>query len=254
MLDELLTTEISDTIIRVANFRAASVKQSSVHPDDTLAILMQLDHDLQNWVLRLPSSWRYETQRCNPQDRVQMDFYHDYPGFSIASVWNQYRIARCLVNNDILTTMNELSVANMAFRTPALMEQYYQAQKTIQDLCTDIYASTAYFLGRIDQSNPQKPGVGVLEIMWSLYVCARMTQSISREQCFWAIRQLEAIGHEMGVRQAISLANSAKSMVNDVEMVYGESDHLRKSTISTIADIDCPDAPHLHQCLEILPG
>jgi hypothetical protein len=49
--------------------------------------------------------------------------------------------------------------------------------------------------------------------MWGLFVCARMF-CIPKEQRLWAIVQLEKIGYEMAVRQALPLVNMIRFNAN----------------------------------------
>src|SRR6201999_1455138 len=97
--------------------------------------------------------------------------------------------------------------------TSVLPKLCKEAQETIRKLCTDICASVPFFLGQLNQNDPPRPRVGAFEVMWALFVCARMP-CIPEEQRLWIIVQLERIGHEMAVRQALPLANLIRSKAN----------------------------------------
>jgi hypothetical protein len=210
MPDELLSTELGDILIRLANFRAVMASRGPFDVIYSMPILLQLESDLKKWAIALPSSWRYDLHTCIPQGDFYTLYYHKYPGFSIAAVWNQYRIARCLVNDLLLTYLDSSPGTNLALHPLALLEQSDQVKDTIQNVCTDICASVPYFLRQMDQSNHPRPGVGALEVMWPLFTCASM-HCIPEEQRLWAIKQLEKIGYGMGILQALTLANLARS-------------------------------------------
>lgn len=210
--DELLATEIAEIIIRLVNFQAAATSVEGLGPHTSLLFLRQAQADLTRWVSTLPQSWKYKTESCIPGDISYTAFHHLYPGFSIASSWNQYRIAQCLVNCHLITHLQSHTTEDQHSLGQYQMVQ--EARQIIHQMCNDICASVPYFLGRADKGNLQRPGVGALEIMWALKVCASMN-CIPEEQRFWAISQLEKIGYEMGVLQAFNLASLAKSMIRD---------------------------------------
>jgi hypothetical protein len=212
MPEELLSTELGDIIIRLANFRAAMASKGPFNSDYSVPILLQLDSDLEKWAFALPSSWRYELHTCIPQGDFYTLCYHKYPGFSIATVWNQYRIARCLVNDLLLTYLDSSPAVNSALHPLALLEQSNQIKETIWNACTDICASVPYFLRQMGQNYLQKPGVGALEVMWALFICASM-HCLPDEQRLWATKQLDKIGNGMGILQALTLANLTRSKI-----------------------------------------
>jgi hypothetical protein len=211
--DELLSTELGDIMIRLANFRAAMATKGSFGSRQCVLILLQMDRDLEKWHLALPSSWMPEIHACIPRDSFYAVFYHKYQGFSIASAWNEYRIARCLVNDLLLSYLDSSRSANQACDPSVSLKQCDEAQETVRKLCTDICASVPYFLGQLNQNDPPRPGVGAHEVMWALFVCARMP-CVHEEQRVWVILQLDKIGHEMAVRQALPLANLIRSKAN----------------------------------------
>jgi hypothetical protein len=206
MPDELLSTELCDILTRLANFRAAMASKGPFDSDYSVPILLQLDADLEKWAFALPSSWRYERQMGIPQREHYTLYYHKYPGFSIATLWNQYRIARCLVNDALLTYLDSsLDVTSDLHRLP-LLEQSNQIKDNIRNFCTDICASVPYFLRQMDQNDLPKPNVGAIEVIWALFVCASM-HSLPEGQRLWAIKQLNKIGHGREIFQVLKLVN-----------------------------------------------
>jgi hypothetical protein len=209
MPDQLLATKLGDIIIRLANFRASMASKGRFNSGYSVPVLLKLDSDLETWAFNLPSSWRYELHIRNPRGDLYTPYYHKYPGFSIATVWNQYRIARCIVNDILLTYLDSSLSENSALTQ---IECGDQIKETILNVCTDICASVPYFLCQMDENDPPKPGVGALEVMWALFNCAS-TQCLPDEQRCWAIKQLYNIGHGMGIPQALKLADLKNSEI-----------------------------------------
>jgi hypothetical protein len=208
--DELLSAELVAIMIRLASLRAAVASEDSFDYNQRVSTLLQMDFELQRWANALPSYWKYEVHACVPRDGFYTFFYHKYPGFSIASAWNQYRIARCLTNDLLLNYLNSSRSKNQVCDPLVVDEQCNEAQETIQKLCVDICASVPYFLHQMNPNDSPRPGVGALEVMWALFICAGM-QYIPGEQRAWAIAQLDKIGHEMAVPQALPMANLIRS-------------------------------------------
>jgi hypothetical protein len=206
MPDELLSTELCDILTRLANLRAAVASKGPFNSDYSVPILLELDTDLEKWAFALPSSWRFERQMCIPQYNHYTLYYHKYPGFSIATLWNQYRIARCLVNDALLTYLDSSLGVTSDLHHLALLEQSNQIKGNIRNVCTDICASVPYFLRQMDQNDLPKLNVGAIEVIWALFVCASM-HCLPEEQRLWAIKQLDKIGHGIEIFKALKLVN-----------------------------------------------
>ena len=212
MPDQLITTELWDIISRLANFRAAIAKEP-FNSGYSVPILLQLDSDLETWKVALPSSWRYQLHTSPVQDNVYTTYCHVYPGFSIATTWNQYRVARCLVN-ELLLDFLDLSHSE-------------RIKETIRNVCTDICASVPYFFRRTLHSEARNPGIGAMDVMWPLFICGSM-YCLPEEQRLWAVQHLEKIGRGMWINQALTLANLAKSKITLAQC--GELDLRRLDT------------------------
>jgi hypothetical protein len=215
--EQLIASSLWDIIVRLADFRAAMANKGPFSSDYSVPVLLQLDSDLEKWTFGLPSSWTYELRTYVTQGNIYTPFYHRYSGFSIATVWNQYRVARCLVNELLLTYLDASSPASSALHPSSLLEQSDRIKEIIRNICTDICASVPYFFRQTDQNDPQSPGIGAMEVMWALYICASM-HCLPEEQRLWTIQQLEKIGYEMWITQALTLANLAKSKIKPVKL------------------------------------
>lgn len=211
--DELLATELGDIVIRLANFQANMATNGPFKVTHAVPILQQLDSDLKDWALALPFSWRYVVHSCNPQENFFTNQYHSYPGFSVAATWNQYRVARCLVSDLMLEHLGSVLASIPSSHLVELPEQPDRVMKRIQNTCADICASLPYFLSQMTPNDLPKPGEGALEVMWALYICGS-NKHVSHELRLWAVKQLEKIGREMGVLQALGWADSARSKLS----------------------------------------
>jgi hypothetical protein len=215
--DQLLSTELWDIIDRLVSFRAAIAGKDRFSSNDSITFMLQLDSELERWTSTLPSSWRYDIHPCGPPMNIYIPNYHIYPGFSIATIWNQYRVVRCLVNEHLLTCIGGPPQIRSDFDPAALFVQFNRAKETIQSMCTDICASMPHFLRQADQSWPHRPVVGAMEIKWALFLCASM-HYLPDELRVWAIGQLVNKGQGLWINQALSLANLAKSTITSVEL------------------------------------
>jgi hypothetical protein len=222
--DQLLSTELCDIIVRLANLRAAMASRVPPNSDSSVPILQQLDSDLENWASGLPSYWSYELCTSDTPSKTYTPYlcYHKYSGFSIATVWNQYRVARCLVNAQLLSYMESSPAAYTSSLPSTIFKQSERVKEIIRNTCTDICASVPYFFRQTNQNNTQNPGIGAMEVMWALFICADM-QCVPEMQRLWAIQQLERIGYRMWIAQALAFADLAKSKITPVKQRGTES-------------------------------
>jgi hypothetical protein len=195
--DQLITTVLWDIVERLANLRGA-IAEKAFSPDHLVPVLLQLDTELENWRLALPSSWGYQLRSSPIQNNSYTHSYHDFPSFSKATTWNQYRVARCLVNELLLDHLDS--------------SHSERIKATIRSLCTDICASVPYFFRQTLQHTSQNPGIGAIDITWSLFFCGS-TPCLPEKQRLWAVEQLEKIGGGGWISQALTFANLAKSKI-----------------------------------------
>jgi hypothetical protein len=207
--DELISTELMEIMTRLANIQASITSRTLLNATRMIPILLQIEEDLETWACNLPSSWRYQILSCPPRNDFYTVYYHTYPGYSIGAAWNHYRISRCIVNDLLVTSLD-------SSKHLTISERRNQAKRKIVMLCTDICLSTPYFLRQMDYSSFPKPTVGSNDVMWALSVCANM-RCVPEERRLWAVTQLERIGHEMGVHQALQLAKVARCSTNSDE-------------------------------------
>ncbi|KAF2670780.1 hypothetical protein BT63DRAFT_201125 [Microthyrium microscopicum] len=206
--DELHRLTLGKILIRLANLQAGLAQDISPDPTQAIKILIEIDRDLDKWVLDTPSTWNPKVRPCVPGGFFYTNSFHHYLGFSIATTWNRYRLAGCLLKDMILKFQDPIA-------DPCLVSPNYchQAKRHIKELCDEICSSVPYIVGQKSPYDATRPNVGAFEVMWPLFVCTKMS-CIPEEQRSWAATQLERIGHESGVRQAIPLAALAKQQTN----------------------------------------
>jgi hypothetical protein len=219
IIESMMTSELpyasqlTVLMVRLANIRSSAVSKESIHSKDFVALLQAIDYDLENWMLTLPPSWTFVTHTSLHDENVYADKFATYPSFSIAAAWNDYRTLRCIVNDILLTHFDAIASGWPVCDNSHLFEQRQKAVNTIKSCCTDICLSAPFFLGRLGHPCCPKSGAGDLQMMWALFVCACM-HCISKEQRMWAVKQLESIGHHMGIHQALPLAELMKSKIH----------------------------------------
>jgi hypothetical protein len=195
---------------------------------EIISILIALDADLAGWVTTLPVTWTWACQDSPADPNTYEGYYHIYPNFWTATMWNNYRAVRILVNELLLIHLNRISSPCPYGYMADLPGHHAQARAVLLQLTSDICASTPYYLGNVSTpyckagSNPRS--LGGFQVMWPLFVCGSMTWA-SRPLRDWVIRQLNTIGYAMGVQQALPLADLLKRDGNLLEWSRGENDN-----------------------------
>jgi hypothetical protein len=203
--DELLSSDLWDIIALLANLRGKMSLEQSTNVGSYMQPLQQLDCELQGWASRLPPSWRYHIRERNFKHEVYPSHYSQYLGHTIATVWNHYRVARCLIQLTHLEYLQRYPGVDTGLQTLNL-GQSTELESIIQMLCNDICATVPYFLQQTDQQGDSKPGIGAFEVVWPLFFCASIT-CLPSEQRLWARRKLYEIGSDMGIPMARQLAD-----------------------------------------------
>lgn len=210
--NELICDDLCNILIRLANVRASIANEDCLKSQHSMSSLAHIDSDLERWASAVPPSWALTTAPCVSGEYFYRSNYHRYPSAWISFTWTEYRVARCIVNDLLLSYFYLTVFTGTTNDAPIMFEQQKQARAKIAKICDDICDSVPYLLGYVDQSHPPKPGSGAIHAMWALFVCACM-QYIPQTQRTWAINQLERIGHEMGVHQTLPLADLMKRKV-----------------------------------------
>jgi hypothetical protein len=213
--DEILYDQLSTIIIRFASFQASLKDEYLINTDTSLNSLLHIDSELTMWESCLPASWAYSTVRCNPDNKFYGTAYYIYPSYWNATVWREYFTIRMLVSDLLLASLGNILSSPVGSNNTTTHYRTHQCNTlhTLQQVCTDVCASTPYFLGHSNDSPMFNRSLGGYHFLWPLFVCACMS-SISDSQRLWAAEQLESIGRDMGIHLAHLLAGRINKKAN----------------------------------------
>jgi hypothetical protein len=77
--------------------------------ENIIACALRIDNELANWAATCPSDYYYRTVTLEERSEdVYSDFYHVYNSISAATMWNDYRVIRILVNELLLQHLREI--------------------------------------------------------------------------------------------------------------------------------------------------
>lgn len=177
----------------------AVVDQSRTDPG-VVELANLIDSDLEDWKNNLPPVFSYSEIQSVKSESVFSDTYHVYSNMLIAAIWNIYRCARILTQQEITCWFGRSSMLS-----PALDElQRRQSEILLANLAYDICASGPFILGASQSSQPPRAAAGTA-LLWPFYLVATMDQQLAGMSA-WIITRLEMIGQTMGIKQAESLA------------------------------------------------
>ncbi|KAK4939888.1 hypothetical protein LTR66_014966, partial [Elasticomyces elasticus] len=111
---------------------------------ELVALLLPIDQELELWAHSLPVSWTYQSYRSSVSAASPYG-YDIYPSFWVASVWNNYRSVRILINEHILSiTARTVSAEGESARANAIT--------VFRDMAAGVHRSVQYHLGVLDGS------------------------------------------------------------------------------------------------------
>jgi hypothetical protein len=79
--DELNATKLGDIVIRLANFLAAMATTGSFNSVQQIPTLLQIDNDLKDWVLSLPSYWKQQISHLRSSRQLLYNLLLQIQGF-----------------------------------------------------------------------------------------------------------------------------------------------------------------------------
>lgn len=201
-VEDDIHTQFVDIVIACCSLRAAS-KQRRLPLTTILHTALQLDAELQAWANSLPEGWNYRTVRANQCEGVLENHYHVYHNLWTANIWNCYRTVRVLLGAMITSSITALPTVSALDSN-----QRDQSRILMRDLSRDICASAPFHFRRHEQAGTNHPtAVRGYFLFWPLYVAGLA----DREARPWVVSQLRAIGHKMGIQQAVTLADDLVS-------------------------------------------
>ncbi|PYI03561.1 hypothetical protein BO78DRAFT_471888 [Aspergillus sclerotiicarbonarius CBS 121057] len=164
---------------------------------------LAIEAELAAWETTLPDKWSYELKHSKNMPYTFNGLYHIYRDAWASRVMNNYRYARLLVNDIILTyTTDPNTTANLVIRKQALA--------TVTQMATEIcIASSSQVFREIyhPEGNgiPPPPAInGVFMVLFLLTVAAWGT-GVPDVIFEWVADTLRTIGYTKGIRHALYL-------------------------------------------------
>lgn len=213
---------------RLSNLRAGIIHSKTLtDANETLSAAYAVEAELLAWVAAGPPDFLYKTYDCSSVEEWVKMFgykpfpynkqYHVYRDLWICHTWNQYRCARIIVCEIILSCLRRLSAASPTMAmSKELQNHCARIRNVTRELASDICASAAYHLG-VEGA----PGsaftvptnycyVGGMLLLWPLTL-AGGTEPIDHPLRVWIRNCLRLIGHSIGIDQALALIDVLES-------------------------------------------
>jgi hypothetical protein len=189
-------------------------------PERIILTACAIDSDYDLWAKTCPIPMIYQNLTMRERsEEVFSDHYHVYPNLWVATVWNNYRAVRLLINELILDQLCQLYLNSpesplLCNDTCLFENQVLASNATLLQLCHDICASVPFYLGfdpnaeeHIPRAIPKAVSGNLL--LWPLYTagCTDLVSVMMRE---WVAGRLQWISDVIGIRQAAPLAFSLR--------------------------------------------
>ncbi|PKY05950.1 hypothetical protein P168DRAFT_250959 [Aspergillus campestris IBT 28561] len=202
---------------RLSNLRADINCKVLADQGEILTAAYAIEAELMAWLASLPAEFLYTTVEDPTPVAVTMGWgpapwnnrHHIYSDLWICNTWNQYRCARIIVSEIILSCLRRLATGATV---PAELQSHCsRIRGTSRQVATDICASVPFHFG-VDNFTT-KPSLyfpvhqsylGGLMLLWPL-VLAGATEDRQHPMRKWVIGCLRFIGHSMGIDQALAL-------------------------------------------------
>lgn len=189
-------------------------------PERIITTACGIDNDYDIWSKTCPFQMIYQTVTLKERsDEVFSDHYHVYPNLWVATVWNNYRAVRLLINELILDQLCHLYLNSpespLLWNDTCFFEnQVLASNATLLQLCHDICASVPFYLGFDPNADKRMPraipkAVSGNLLLWPLYTagCTDLVSDMMRD---WVAERLRWISDIIGIRQAAPLAFSLR--------------------------------------------
>ncbi|KAJ5167337.1 uncharacterized protein N7482_006118 [Penicillium canariense] len=178
---------------RLSNLRADIHEKILTDHREIISMASSIEAELVAWLAALPPDFTYETHTKSPHDflfqercrglALYDDQYHEYPSLWVCNTWNQYRCARILVSEIILSRMKKLSDSSSI---RLLSDEFRQHSK------------------RFTQLPPPESYVGGIMLLWPLFL-AGIVENPHHPLRRWVIQCLKMVGHSYGLDQALAV-------------------------------------------------
>ncbi|KAI1121820.1 hypothetical protein F5Y10DRAFT_255475 [Nemania abortiva] len=153
--EDKILDQLSSITIRLADFCADVKSKSIAKPSDIIRTALSIDADLVSLLISVPRPWSYISVQVPTVDGkyitkdVWGSHYHIYDSIAAASMWNNYRSARIVVQELIYDTLKYLEGSNRQHSSsstnyPQQGDLAGQCRRTILQLADDICASVPF--------------------------------------------------------------------------------------------------------------
>ena len=225
-VEEAAATRLSLIRTQLCNLRMLSTQLNTSFPPSSpsdsgtlLTCALEIDASLADWEATCFSAYHYQTITSEQKAKyMYSDSYHVYSSLAAANIWNEYRVTRIQVNELLVQFSRqiiqaEISSMEMGMETPsAFLYQLVQDSTAITiELAGDICASIPFYTGSRPGDSQGTKGeqsakaIAANLLVWPLYVAART--ECGAEMREWAVGRLRGIAEDMGIQQAMVVAD-----------------------------------------------
>jgi hypothetical protein len=252
---------------KLSNLRSDIRANTCGNEQEIISKASAIEADLIAWLASLPPEFNYTTHTKSPFDSLFQqrfrgvapydDQYHVYPSLWVSNSWNQYRSARIIVSEIILTHVRRISdSSSLSSLSEEFRLQCRTLRSTIRRLAVEIcrgvpFHFNAHQAEREPSLPPPESYIGGLVLLWPLFV-AGIVESPDHGLRRWVVKCLQMIGHTMGLDQALAVADIVAADPGVLHSVTEEVDPLIESS-------DVPDltrrhpAPPINACFKDTP-
>lgn len=199
-IDSVPDQQIFQIIIRLCDLRHTWNTEMRDDPT-TFSRGLTIDTELDEWVNQLPLEYAYLTKKDLDNPNTFQGIYHVYKGIWCVGAWNVYRVAR-IFNTEMIRSWLRRNTP------PSQDPQTEQYDLQLVNLASDVCAGTPCLLDVVTSKSMgiQSPRAAIgISLLWPLYIAANCDIPVPGLRP-WVVTQLERIGHDMGIQQALSLA------------------------------------------------
>ncbi|CDM38269.1 Zn(2)-C6 fungal-type DNA-binding domain [Penicillium roqueforti FM164] len=243
------------TIIGILSNLRADICANMYNEQEIISAASAIEASLIAWLAALPPEFNYTTHVIPPLDfSIQKrlrgitpydDQYHVYSSAWVCHSWNQYRSARIIVSEIILSRVRRLSdSSSMTLLSEELRIQCRTLRSTIRRLAVDICRSVPFhFIGhqvdRVSSLPPPEHYVAGLVLLWHLFV-AGVVENPQHRLRRWVVKCLQMIGNTMGIDQALAVADIVADDPGVLHSVTEEEDSHSSDQDLTRRDLVTP--------------
>ncbi|RDW74181.1 hypothetical protein BP5796_07623 [Coleophoma crateriformis] len=226
--------KLSNAIVKLAVFRADMKELLLCDHYSIVDAATKLDAEFTSLEEEMLVRWHFETVLTKEQSELVFGtYYHAYPDFWEASIWNSLRTCRLLLHEEIANQLKEVLTLFPQPPIPNAAVNYQLSVTTIQQLTLDICATVPQYSSQLlmhlrslltakEYELPESlhfpntfatdeipSTAGVYFLFWPLLRAGQLTDSDVQRN--WVIRQSRLIGRMTGIQQAFTLANVLES-------------------------------------------